>query len=88
MHGGCIFTLADTVGGCAAWTRGSYVATASSNINYLNAAIDCKKVVAIAREMKAGKKFLVYEVDIFDDKDNLIAKVSNTYCSIKKKLDF
>ena len=67
VHGGCIFTLADTVGGCAAWTRGSYVATASSNINYLNAAIDCKKIVAIAREIKAGKKLLVYEVDIFDE---------------------
>ncbi|MEW9078211.1 PaaI family thioesterase [Terrisporobacter glycolicus] len=87
VHGGCIFTLADTVGGTAAWTRGNYVVTTSSNITYLNPAIESEKLIAIAKEIKFGKKILVYEVDIWDDSERLIAKVTNSYYNIEKKLD-
>lgn len=86
VHGGCIFTLADTVGGAAAWSRGNYVVTTSSNITYLNPAIESKKLIAIAKEIKFGKKILVYDVDIWDDSDRLIAKVTNSYYNIEKKL--
>lgn len=85
VHGGCIFTLADSVGGLAAWSRGSYVATVSSNINYLNPAIECNKLIGTAREIKYGKKLSVYEVEIYDEKDRLIAKATNTYYNLGKK---
>lgn len=87
VHGGCIFSLADTVGGVAAWSRGNYVVTSSSNINYLNPAIDSKRLIGIAKEIKFGKKILIYDVEIWDEKDRLIAKVTNTYYSLGKKLD-
>lgn len=87
VHGGCIFTLADTVGGIAAWSRGNYVVTNSSNITYLNPALESKKLIAIAKEIKFGNKILVYEVDIWDDSNTLIAKVTNSYYKIQKKLD-
>ena len=32
VHGGCIYTLADIVGGVAAWSRGNYVVTTSGYI--------------------------------------------------------
>lgn len=86
VHGGCIFTLADTVGGCAAWTRGSYIATCSSSINYLNPAINTKKLIGIANEIKCGKNILVYDVEIYDEKDILIAKVSNSYYKLGDKV--
>ena len=87
VHGGCIFSLADTVGGTAAWSRGNYVVTSSSNINYLNPAIESKRLIGIAKEIKFGKKILVYDVEIWDEKDRLIAKVTNTYYNLGKKLD-
>ncbi|WP_455539440.1 PaaI family thioesterase [Terrisporobacter sp.] len=88
VHGGCIFTLADIVGGSAAWSRGNYVVTTSSNITYLNPALDCKKIIAIAREIKQGKNILVYDIDVFDENNKLIAKATNSYFNIDKKLDF
>lgn len=87
VHGGCIFTLADTVGGVAAWSRGNYVVTTSSNITYLNPAIESKKLIGIAKEIKYGKSILVYEVEIWDEKDRLIAKATNSYYNLRKKLD-
>lgn len=87
VHGGCIFTLADTVGGAAAWSRGNYVATTSSNINYLNPALNTKKLVATAKEIKFGKSILVYEVEIWDEKDRLIAKATNSYYNIGRKVE-
>ena len=38
IHGGVIFSMADTVGGVAATTAGSYCTTVNGNINYLNVA--------------------------------------------------
>lgn len=87
VHGGCIFTLADIVGGSAAWSRGNYVVTTSSNINFVNPAINCKKLIGIAKEIKYGKKICVYQVDIFDEKNRLIANATNTYFNMGKKLD-
>ncbi len=87
VHGGCIFTLADTVGGAAAWTRGNYVATTSSNITYLNPAIESKKLIGIAKEIKFGKNILVYDIEVWDDMDRLIAKTTNSYYNLGRKID-
>lgn len=87
VHGGCLFTLADIVGGWAAWSRGNYVVTCSSNINYLNPAINIKKLIAVGKEIKYGKKIAVYEVDIFDENNKIIAKATNTYYNMGHKLD-
>lgn len=87
VHGGCIFALADTVGGVAAWSRGNYVATTSGNIVYLNPALETKKLIGIAKEIKFGKNILVYDIEVWDDKDRLIAKVTNSYYNLGDKLD-
>ena len=87
VHGGCIFALADTVGGVAAWSRGNYVATTSGNIVYLNPALETKKLIGIAKEIKFGKNILVYDIEVWDDKDRLIAKVTNSYYNLGSKID-
>ena len=87
VHGGCIFALADTVGGVAAWSRGNYVATTSSSITYLNPALESKKLIGIAKEIKFGKKILTYDIEVWDDKDRLIAKVTNSYYNLGNKID-
>ncbi len=79
VHGGCIFTLADTIGGTAAMTRGSYVTTVSASIQYLYPAKDTEYLTAEAEEVKNGRTISVYDVWIRDDKQNHIAKVTLSY---------
>lgn len=83
VHGGCIFTLADTIGGTAAMTRGSYVTTISSSIQFLNPAQNTAFLVAEANEVKDGKTISVYDVMIRDDKQRDIAKVTLNYYKLQ-----
>lgn len=86
VHGGVIFALADTAGGVAATSRGSFVTTVTGNINYLNAAIGTKKLIAEAREIKAGKNILVYDVKVLDEAGQVIADTRMTYYSLHKEV--
>lgn len=79
VHGGCIFTLADTIGGSAALTHGKSIVTVDSNIHYLAPAINTTKLIAEAREIKYGSKIAVYEVNIMNDNDDLLATSTMSY---------
>lgn len=82
-HGGYIFGLADTAAGIAAMTDGRTAVTISSNIDYLKAA-KTKKLKAIATCTKNGKTISFFEVNIYDEAENLVAKSSLSYCYISK----
>lgn len=86
VHGGIIFALADTVGGAAAWTHGNTVTTANGTVHFLNAAINAKKIVAEAVELKAGKKLLVYEVYVRDGQGKLLSKMTMEYFNLRKPI--
>lgn len=79
IHGGCLFALADSVGGAAAVSRRRPVTTLNSSISYVTAAIGKKKLVGRATEIKAGRKTCVYRVDIFDENDKLLVTSTMTY---------
>jgi acyl-CoA thioesterase len=85
VQGGVIFTLADAVGGTAALSRGSSVTTVDANINYLRAALNVKKLIAEAKERKAGKNILVYDVEVTDETGRLIAIARLSFCSLHKE---
>lgn len=82
-HGGYIFGLADTAAGIAAMTDGRTAVTISSNIDYLKAA-KTKVLKAIATCTKSGKTISFFEVKIFDEEENLVAKANVNYCYISK----
>lgn len=82
VHGGCIFTLADIVGGVAASSYGGKIVTVNSNLHYLNAGIDTKGMIAEARELKAGKRILTYEVCIMDQDNKVLADGIFTYMNL------
>lgn len=86
VHGGVIYALADTAGGVAATTKGSFVTTVTGNINYLNPAMEVKKLIATTREIKVGKNVLVYDVSITDEKGKSIAEARMTFYSLHKKV--
>ena len=76
IHGGCIFTLADTVAGTAAATNGTSVTTLSAHSVFLNAAMAGKTKVLFAKAepVRVGRKIAVYKVIMTDDLDREIAE--------------
>jgi acyl-CoA thioesterase len=78
-HGGVLFSMCDTIAGTAATTRGYRVTTLSGTINYLNPAMNCRKLIGEAREIKSGKKTGVYEVVLTNENDKIIAFATFTF---------
>lgn len=82
-HGGYIFGLADTCAGIAAMTDYRTGVTIDSNITYLKPAKG-KKIKAIANPIKLGKTISMFEVYIYNEKEELIAKANMNYCYLDK----
>lgn len=87
VHGGYIFGLADTAAGIAALSNvfGSDVniVTVDANINYFKPAKG-EKLIAKAKTIKPGKTISVIEVEIYNDKNDMVAKTSMTFYYITK----
>jgi acyl-CoA thioesterase len=84
VHGGALFSLADTVAGAAAASHGTVCVTLSANINYFRAAVS-GKIKAAAYETSRTRKTGLYEVEL-NDEEGLIAKASYTYYDTEKLL--
>lgn len=82
-HGGYIFGLADTAAGIASMTDQRTAVTISSNIEYYKTA-KTPTLKAIATCTKSGKTISFFEVNIYDEEENLIAKANLSYCYIEK----
>ena len=64
-------------------TEGETAVTMDSNINYFKPAVG-NKIIAIAKALKVGKTISVFEVLINNEKDELIAKATISYCILNK----
>lgn len=86
MHGGVLYSLADTVGGTAAMTGRDYaVPTVDGTIHYLKAGKNTSKIIARAQEIQNGYAFSVCECKIYDDKETLLASATMTYYHLRKR---
>ena len=85
VHGGIIFSIADSVGGAAALSRGGKVTTVSGNINYINPALGCTKLIGEAIEVKSGRHMSVINVSISNQTGTVIAIATMTYYFIEAK---
>ena len=79
IHGGMLFTLADTVAGLAAESQGRIVTTMNASVNFLKPAFEGNVLTAEARIRKDGKNVCVYDVDICNEKEQLIMTVTLTF---------
>ena len=79
VHGGVAYTLADTVGGACCNTVGKACTTISGNMNYLNAAMNCEKLIGEATPIKVGKRIAVIQVQITNEMGRDIAHATMTY---------
>lgn len=77
IHGGAMATLADTVGGCCACSRGGQCVTASSSMEFLRPArgdLFCE-----ATPKKLGRQLSVIQIVITDTRGKTVATGTFTF---------
>ncbi len=74
VMGGAIFTLADFTFAVSTNAPGQLTVTVSSTINYIGMPKD-KRLVAVSKCLKSGKKACFYEITVSDGAGNLVATV-------------
>lgn len=72
MHGGCLYSLADTVAGTLAEYAGCDVTTVEGGMNFLEAAADTEYVYCIAQMKRCGKHLVTVEATITNDEGRLL----------------
>jgi len=77
VQGGAIFTLADFAFAVAAHSKGYMAVSLDNQISFMHATRG-KRLIATAYETSATKKVCFYQVDVKDDLDYPIAKMSVT----------
>src|SRR5438105_8007344 len=80
LHGGAVMGLADSVGGVCAFLNlpeGAGTSTIESKTNFLRAVSE-GRVEAVARPLHVGRRFIVIETDVFDDRGKRVARVTQT----------
>lgn len=79
MHGGCAFTLADTLAGIAAGTYGDRVTTLDASINYMRPVMHTEYLYCTADVQRNGAKISVVRTELADDEGRLLIDGSFTY---------
>jgi 1,4-dihydroxy-2-naphthoyl-CoA hydrolase len=80
LHGGALMALADALGGVCAFLNmpeGAATATVESKTNFFRAVRE-GRVTAVARPLHVGRRFVVVETDIRDDRGRHVARVTQT----------
>lgn len=77
VHGGALYSLADTAAGAASFTSGRDSVTLSGTINYIKPGRG-GKLIGIGQKISVGRTTGVYEVFIFNDKDVLLSRATFT----------
>lgn len=87
-HGGAIFSIVDTAIGLAhvaSLDRSRTGTTVESKINFLRPALN-GTLRAHARCVKQGRSLSLFECDVFDEQNKLIARASATMMSLEESL--
>lgn len=77
IHGGAIATLADTIAGCCACSRGGDCVTSSSSLEYLRPAVG--DLFCEATPKKMGRRLSVIQVVITDTSGKTVATGTFTF---------
>jgi acyl-CoA thioesterase len=88
VHGGCLFTMADTCAGAAASSHGHWVTTVNAQVNYLNAARDSKHITAESSEIKVGKSLIVEDVNLHDETGRHLVHATFTFYVLDGTYDY
>ena len=78
VHGGALFTLADTALGAVCYTIGAMVVTMSASINFIKNTMEKEMVTAEATLLHKGRSSVVCKVEIFNQAKELMVEVTGT----------
>lgn len=82
VHGGALFTLADSAGGAAAHTDGRDYVTLSSSFTFLHSALPGDTVRAKGTVRRRGQTTCYVNVDVTNQKEELLASGNYTFFHI------
>ena len=85
VHGGALTTLADTVGGCCACSRGGSCVTANCTMEYLRPATGAK-IFCLATPKKLGRTLSVVQVTLTNDEQVVVATGTFTFFMLPEKI--
>lgn len=86
IHGGLLFTLADTVAGTAAMTSGNICVTLNSSISYIKSATRGLPIKAVASKIHQGRSTGVYDVEITEE-DVSVARGTVTMFMLDQRVE-
>lgn len=72
VHGGILFSLADTAAGAASFTTGRQSVTLNGDIRFIKPAVS-GHLKAVAKEIALTRHTGTYQADIYDETDQLLA---------------
>jgi acyl-CoA thioesterase len=72
-HGGALFALIDEAFETASNSHGTVVVAVNMNITYISPPSPASTLIAEAREISRTQRTAVYDIKLFDDRNNLIA---------------
>ena len=78
VHGGALATLADTVGGCCACSKGGLCVTSSSTMEFLRPA-DGPRIFCTATPKKMGYHLSVIQVELTNVSGETVATGTFTF---------
>lgn len=72
IHGGCLYSLADTIAGTLANSTGCDVATVEGSMNFLEPAVNTGYIYCTAKIKRCGRHLVTCDVDITGDDGRLL----------------
>lgn len=87
VHGGALFTMADSAGGAAAHIDGRVYVTLSSSFTFLRSALPSDTVRARATVRRRGRTTCYVDVDVTNQAKELLASGSFTYFHVPEMDD-
>jgi acyl-CoA thioesterase len=72
-HGGALFAIIDEAFETASNSHGTIAVALNMNVTYLSSPPSGSRLIAEAREFNRTQKTAVYDIKVFDDKNNPIA---------------
>lgn len=85
IHGGCMFSLADTITGVAALSYGRVVTTVDASFHYLSPAPGNQKIYCEATVERQGKTLGVYNCRIYGESEKVYATGVFTFFAFDKE---
>ena len=83
VHGGLMYSMADTITGVASWNTGNLGVTLNSSFSYLSN-VSKGVIIGKAENIRVGNSIGVFRAIIQDESGNLLAEGTFTYYFMKE----